>query len=644
MPQRIFYGPNDIDAIRKIAVDSQKITIAEGKVLVVFADGTAKVQLSGASTSVTAETTQNSEVLPGDFVFLIRSIITSRWFILASANIQNITGVLGGASGGTISGAASPVTAPNTLTVLSDEDMLIAQWTPSGVQSGVVYQLSISDDSIGTGEVLVLVPGGEYTLPAPTGTTKYFKVRSVDEEWNTSGWTAIVSATSLSTNSIQIESLGRREKETGEFSPSTFALLKIKINNFIGKIIHANTDNRTYTLPDNDGTIALTTDQPDLIQIEMFARRPQIVTSSGGSANLSDAVILDPTSDTRNTIFPSSDWIGLLVKGASSGVKDIQRWLKSDGTVFGKVNKDGQIVFENGSVGQIIARGTGTQRGVYYADNAGGHGSLIQFADADIGQYEFGMTADANLAFYMYSSVTGWTHMTVYPSNKQFDFRGASFTFINANSYTTPDASALAQFESTAQGFLMPRMTTTQRNAIASPADGLMIYNVTTHRFNIYENGSWFEEATTSDPPDLIQSETFARRQLTSMINLANQVLGILRLKLGGTGADLSATGGANQFVKQSSSGAAFTVGAISDADVPDALTINGGTINNTTIGATTPASGHFATDLLLYISGVFGSFTHANTTGRTYTFKDADGTVAFTTDQPDILQNEVFN
>lgn len=39
----------------------------------------------------------------------------------------------------------------------------------------------------------------------------------------------------------------------------------------------------------------------------------------------------------------------------------------------------------------------------------------------------------------------------------------------------------------------------------------------------------------------------------------------------GGTGANLSGTGGANQFVKQASAGANFTVGAIAAADLPSA-------------------------------------------------------------------------
>lgn len=41
---------------------------------------------------------------------------------------------------------------------------------------------------------------------------------------------------------------------------------------------------------------------------------------------------------------------------------------------------------------------------------------------------------------------------------------------------TTPDASALLDINSTTKGFLPPRMTKTQRDAIASPASGLLIY------------------------------------------------------------------------------------------------------------------------------------------------------------------------
>lgn len=56
---------------------------------------------------------------------------------------------------------------------------------------------------------------------------------------------------------------------------------------------------------------------------------------------------------------------------------------------------------------------------------------------------------------------------------------------------TAPAASAILEGRSTTKGFLAPRMTTTQRNAIASPATGLMIYNTTTGAFNYYNGSSW---------------------------------------------------------------------------------------------------------------------------------------------------------
>ena len=45
----------------------------------------------------------------------------------------------------------------------------------------------------------------------------------------------------------------------------------------------------------------------------------------------------------------------------------------------------------------------------------------------------------------------------------------------------TPDASAKLDIASTTKGFLPPRMTTAQRDAIVSPATGLVIFNTSTN-------------------------------------------------------------------------------------------------------------------------------------------------------------------
>jgi hypothetical protein len=60
---------------------------------------------------------------------------------------------------------------------------------------------------------------------------------------------------------------------------------------------------------------------------------------------------------------------------------------------------------------------------------------------------------------------------------------------------STPSEKALLDLTSTTKGFLPPRMTTTERNAITSPVAGLMIYNTTTNKLNVYTT-AW--EAVTS--------------------------------------------------------------------------------------------------------------------------------------------------
>ena len=69
------------------------------------------------------------------------------------------------------------------------------------------------------------------------------------------------------------------------------------------------------------------------------------------------------------------------------------------------------------------------------------------------------------------------------------------------NNSTSINASAALEIESTDKGFLLPRMTTAQRNAISSPAEGLKIYN-TESKCEEYFNGTgWINSCTGSISP-----------------------------------------------------------------------------------------------------------------------------------------------
>ncbi len=59
---------------------------------------------------------------------------------------------------------------------------------------------------------------------------------------------------------------------------------------------------------------------------------------------------------------------------------------------------------------------------------------------------------------------------------------------------TDPDASAMLDIKSSTKGVLLPRMTTDERNAINSPAAGLLIYNTSDSCFNYYSGIAWYND------------------------------------------------------------------------------------------------------------------------------------------------------
>jgi hypothetical protein len=55
----------------------------------------------------------------------------------------------------------------------------------------------------------------------------------------------------------------------------------------------------------------------------------------------------------------------------------------------------------------------------------------------------------------------------------------------------TPNPAAILDLSSTTRGMLLPRMTTAQRDAIASPPDGLVVYNTTVPAVQARVGAAW---------------------------------------------------------------------------------------------------------------------------------------------------------
>lgn len=72
-----------------------------------------------------------------------------------------------------------------------------------------------------------------------------------------------------------------------------------------------------------------------------------------------------------------------------------------------------------------------------------------------------------------------------------FLWDGAAWCVLKKTGIVHTDASSILSLSSTTQGFLPPRMTGTQRDAISSPAVGLTIYNLTANKLQVWDGSAW---------------------------------------------------------------------------------------------------------------------------------------------------------
>jgi uncharacterized protein (TIGR02145 family) len=81
---------------------------------------------------------------------------------------------------------------------------------------------------------------------------------------------------------------------------------------------------------------------------------------------------------------------------------------------------------------------------------------------------------------------------------------------------TTPNATAILDLTSTSKGLLPPRMNTIQRNAITSPAEGLIVYNTDLACWETYNGVRWvnFASLTSTDVYNPVTRQIWMDRNL----------------------------------------------------------------------------------------------------------------------------------
>jgi len=198
---------------------------------------------------------------------------------------------------------------------------------------------------------------------------------------------------------------------------------------------------------------------------------PTIAQINGGTAANDDLTLQGTTNATRTTSYvllqPNGGFVGI---GTSTPALPLQ------------------IVATNSNAGMFRAQNS----------SANGYTGFELYGDAGTQLAAFG-TGNSTATFYqgeMYLGTNTAKAVRIYTTSPSFVRMSILATGEVGIGTTTPSVKSVLDLTSTTKGFLPPRMTTVERDAITSVPAGLTVYNTTTNKLNFYNGSAW--EAVTS--------------------------------------------------------------------------------------------------------------------------------------------------
>jgi hypothetical protein len=198
------------------------------------------------------------------------------------------------------------------------------------------------------------------------------------------------------------------------------------------------------------------------------------------------------TGTTANATFVASGATGRNLQFGTAGV--IRATLNPNGELLLNTSTDaGDYKLQVSGNAYVSASTFLSPSGTTTIGQTGASGNkLVVIGSGAQSIFNSGANSDARLEFQYNATRKGLINWDTNVFGVQLD-SGVSFYVSGGSTQfggSSPNGSAIVDITSTTKGFLPPRMTTTQRDAISSPAAGLVIYNTTTSKLQVYTT-SW---------------------------------------------------------------------------------------------------------------------------------------------------------
>ena len=182
--------------------------------------------------------------------------------------------------------------------------------------------------------------------------------------------------------------------------------------------------------------------------------------------------------------------------------------------VFGaiKIKNSNNIRFQGGTIAYLDSIHLDNSRFTRFTDVSFGPAAL----GGDISIYKYNNSDDIEI----FGGIRR-DSATAYPFIKQTHNDSVLFLGQMSVGTVTPDGSAQLDVTSTTRGVLIPRMNTTEQNAIASPATGLLIYNTDSTAFRYYNGAAWTSIASGSASGDVTTAgvQTLTNKRITARVD-----------------------------------------------------------------------------------------------------------------------------
>jgi hypothetical protein len=213
-------------------------------------------------------------------------------------------------------------------------------------------------------------------------------------------------------------------------------------------------------------TLAIDASTTPILDLFVAGTRTATFSATSASVNLTAVTAVPLIFNTNNTEVARIDSSGNVGIGTSSPAVKLQIGSSSTSTQSENIDMWGTLAGSNGDIGRLR----------FYNVNAFGNKIVAQVSGARDGNNYGGAL--------LFS--TGTQADTTLTERVRIDSSGNVGIGTSAAS-----ASAILDAQSTTKGVRFPNMTTTQKNAISSPAAGLVVFDTTLAKLCVYTGAAW---------------------------------------------------------------------------------------------------------------------------------------------------------